>query len=53
MNSLPNEENADTGVVLCAYQSEVFLEIVESCLGDSVAVEIVLSIISIPALFKI
>lgn len=40
--NLPDEEDADTCIVLSADEPEVVFEIVQSCLGDGVAVEVVL-----------
>lgn len=43
---LPDEENADTGVVLGAFQTKVVFKIVQSCLCDGIAVEVVLGTVS-------
>jgi hypothetical protein len=39
---LPNKEDADTSVVLRALKTEIVLEVIQSCLRNGIAVEIVL-----------
>ena len=38
---LPNKENGDTGVVLCANQAEVVFQIIEASIGDCTPIKIV------------
>lgn len=40
---LPDEENANTSVVLRSNEAKIFFEIIKSSLSDSISVEIILT----------
>lgn len=42
-SNLPNKQDTDASVVLCAFETEIIFEVVQSRLGDRITVEVVLN----------